>query len=55
VARRWLIEETSQGAFGREAELLDRPERVAAISSPLAWKILQELAKAPDYPNALAV
>ncbi len=55
MARRWLIEETAQGAVGREVQLLDRAERVAAISSPLAWRILQELAKAPDYPNALAV
>src|SRR5437899_2702144 len=34
--------------------MLDRPERVAALTSPLAWRIMQELAKAPDYPNALA-
>src|SRR3989441_6762598 len=54
VVRRWLVEETSQGASGREVELLDRPERVAPLSSPLAWRILQELAKTPDYPNALA-
>src|SRR3989442_2357001 len=54
VVRRWLVEETSQGASGREVELLDRPERVAALSSPLAWRILQELAKTPDYPSALA-
>lgn len=54
MARRWLIEETAQGAVGREVVLLERPERVAAIVSPLAWRILQELAKAPDYPNALA-
>jgi len=39
---------------GREANLLDRPDKVAALASPLAWRILQELAKAPDYPNALA-
>ena len=55
MVQRWLIEETPQGAIGREVELLDRPERVGALSSPLAWRILQELAKAPDYPNALAV
>src|SRR3989441_6721055 len=54
VVRRWLVEETSQGASGREVEVLDRPERVAPLSSPLAWRILQELAKTPDYPNALA-
>ncbi len=54
MVRRWLVEETSHGAVGREVEILDRPERVAALASPLAWRILQELAKAPDYPNALA-
>ncbi|MCI4371951.1 MAG: helix-turn-helix domain-containing protein [Thermoplasmata archaeon] len=54
MVRRWLIEETSQGTVGREVELLEKPERVAALSSPLAWRILQELAKMPDYPNALA-
>src|SRR5438094_9285730 len=54
VVRRWLIEESAQGTVGREAALLDRPERVGALASPLAWRILQELAKAPDYPNALA-
>src|SRR5437763_11197117 len=54
VVRRWLIEESAQGTVGREALLLDRPERAGAVASPLAWRILQELAKAPDYPNALA-
>src|SRR2546429_1850438 len=54
VVRRWLIEESAQGTVGREAALLDRPERIGAVASPLAWRILQELAKAPDYPNALA-
>ena len=45
MVRRWLIEETAQGATGREVVLLDRPERASAIASPLAWRILQELAK----------
>jgi len=54
VGRHWLIEESSQGFVGREANLLDPPHKVAALASPLAWRILQELAKAPDYPNALA-
>ncbi len=54
MVRRWLVEETTHGSVGREVELIDRPERVAALSSALAWRILQELAKAPDYPNALA-
>ena len=54
MVRRWLVEETSHGTVGREVEILDQPNRVAALASPLAWRILQELAKAPDYPNALA-
>jgi len=54
MARRWLVEETPQGAVGREVEILEKPDRVAPLSSPLAWRILQELARAPDYPNALA-
>lgn len=54
MVRRWLIEETSQGTVGREVRLLDRPDRASAVASPLAWRILQELAKEPDYPNALA-
>ncbi len=54
MVRRWLVEETPQGAVGREAEILEKPDRIAPLSSPLAWRILQELARTPDYPNALA-
>ncbi len=54
MVRRWLVEDTPQGAVGREVEILEKPDRVAPLSSPLAWRILQELARAPDYPNALA-
>jgi DNA-binding transcriptional ArsR family regulator len=54
MGRKWLIEETGDGAAGREVEILDKPDRIAALSSPLAWKILQELGRSPDYPNALA-
>ena len=54
MVRRWLVEETPRGAVGREVAILDQPNRVAALASPLAWRILQELAKSPDYPNALA-
>ena len=54
MVRRWIVEETLEGAVAREAEILDKPARIGAISSPLAWRILQELAKTPDYPNALA-
>src|SRR3970282_2584531 len=51
---RWLIEETPEGTFGREVALIDKPDRIATLSSALAWRILQELARSPDYPNALA-
>ncbi len=54
MVRRWLVEETLEGAVAREVETIDKPARIGAVSSPLAWRILQELAKAPDYPNALA-
>ncbi len=54
MVRRWLVEDTPEGVVAREAEVIDRPARMGALSSSLAWRILQELAKAPDYPNALA-
>lgn len=54
MVRRWLVEETLEGAVAREAETIDKPARLGAVSSALAWRILQELGKAPDYPNALA-
>lgn len=54
MARQTLIEESASGSIARQAEVLDRPARLAAIASPLAWRILNELARAPDYPNALA-
>ncbi len=54
MVRRWLVEEADKGAVAREVEAIDRPARLGALSSPLAWRILQELARSPDYPNALA-
>ncbi len=54
MARHWLVEETPEGVVAREAELVDKPQRIAALSSPLAWRILHELARSPEYPNALA-
>jgi len=54
MVRRWLVEETPDGVVARDAEVIDKPARLAPLSSPLAWRILQELAKSPDYPNALA-
>ena len=54
MVHRWIVEETAEGAVAREVETIDKPTRIGALSSPLAWRILHELAKAPDYPNALA-
>ena len=54
MARRLLVEESPEGSVARETEVLDRPARLSAVSSPLAWRILQELARQPDYPSALA-
>ena len=54
MVHRWIVEETPEGAVSRETEVIDKPTRIGALSSPLAWRILQELAKSPDYPNALA-
>jgi len=38
----------------RETTLVRRPEDLAALAHPLAWRLLEELAKAPDYPSRLA-
>ncbi len=54
MVRRWIVEETGSGVAAHEVEAIDKPGRIGAVSSPLAWRILQEIAKAPDYPNALA-
>src|SRR3990172_7074447 len=54
MARRYLVEETPEGLQAREAEVLDRPGRVAVLGSPVGWRILQELARSPDYPSNLA-
>jgi DNA-binding MarR family transcriptional regulator len=54
MVRRLLVEETAEETVVREAEVLDKPSRLAALGTPLAWRILQELARAPDYPSALA-
>jgi DNA-binding transcriptional ArsR family regulator len=54
MARSTLLEPNASGSIARDVEVLDRPARLAAIASPLAWRILQELARTPDYANALA-
>lgn len=54
VARRLLLEETGEGTTARDVLVLDRPARLQALASPLAWRILQELSRSPDYPSAVA-
>jgi DNA-binding transcriptional ArsR family regulator len=54
VVRHLLVEQGPDGSFAREAEILDRPARLAVLGAPLAWRILQEVARSPDYPSALA-
>ncbi len=54
MVRRILIEETAEGSVARDVEVLDKPSRLSVLSSALAWRILQELARNPDYPSALA-
>ena len=54
MARRYLVEESEGGSLVREAEILDKPIRLLALASPLAWRILQELSREPDYPASLA-
>ncbi len=54
MVQRWFVEDTPEGVVAREADVIDKPAKVGALGSPLAWRILQELARSPDYPNALA-
>jgi len=54
VPRRTLLEETADGSVARDVEVLDKPSRLSALSTALAWRILQELARSPDYPSSLA-
>ena len=54
MVRRWIVEESADGQVAREVEVIEKPQRIGALSSALAWRILQELARSPDYPNALA-
>ncbi len=48
------MEETGDGTVVREAKLLTKSSQASVLGSHLAWRILQELARSPDYPSALA-
>src|SRR2546425_4885998 len=49
-----LIESRGGRRVPRAAYVADDPDALAAATHPMAWRILTELAKAPDYPSALA-
>lgn len=49
----WIIEKEG-GSIRSLATTIANPLEARAASSPLAWKILQELAKEPDYTKNLA-
>ena len=48
-----FVETQSGKTFSAPSKLV-HPSNLAAASSPLAWKILQELAKRPQYPKEVA-
>jgi len=50
----WLHRQIKDRRISQEAEVLERPEGLAALAHPLAWRIVTELAKAPDYVSRLA-
>ena len=41
-------------ATARRIHLVEEPADLQALSSPLAWRILSELRKQPDFPGSLA-
>jgi len=50
----WLHREVRDRRVSQETLVLAEPERLAALAHPLAWRIVQELAKRPDYVSRLA-
>ena len=49
-----IVDSTEEGSPARTVLLSDRPEALAPVIHPAAWRILSELARKPDYPGALA-
>ena len=49
-----LIESRGNRQIAHTAYVADKPEALAAVTHPTAWRILQELRKTPDYPSNLA-
>lgn len=54
MAESILIESRGGRRIAHPALTMSKPESMAAGVHPLAWRILVELAREPDYPNALA-
>jgi DNA-binding transcriptional ArsR family regulator len=54
MVERHLVERRDGGATARSATVIERPERLAAATHPLAWRILTELQRRPDFASALA-
>ncbi len=52
---RLIVDPSSEeGSPARNLLLADRPDRLAPLSHPEAWRILVELARKPDYAGAVA-
>lgn len=49
-----LLDTRGGRRVAREAIVAERPDALAAATHPLAWRILVELQKKPDYSGALA-
>ena len=54
VSEGTLLESRGNRRISRDARVADAPDALAAATHPMAWRILVELAKSPDYPSALA-
>src|SRR2546422_1575387 len=54
VRTKMIVDTAEAGAPARSVLVSDRPEKLAPLSHPEAWKILCELARKPDYPGAVA-
>lgn len=54
MTKKMLVERRPGKEILRSIEVVENPKDIAALSSPLAWKILVALAERPTYPNELA-
>ena len=52
--KKFLVDEKEGKRYYKDIEILDHPEKLAAMSNDLAWKILQLINKRPMYPNEIS-